>query len=211
MLFFSFLVLFKTKHSGLEKMCELRADDVTLITDWFAASWPDILTMSSDTHDHDGDGGERVIISETVDIVLLFTPAHDAENITGEDEYALHIQICRTKLLAVTVDQPIVFKKSAVQSGLVQPFLECILRSAEYQRVHPVCHCLEFTGEPTCFTCSTTAQVKEEECCVCLGNDKQRWITFASCGHQIHARCHVLLCEVSVRDCPVCLAMSDVY
>ena len=199
-----------------KKMCELRADDVTLILEWFADSWPDILKMSSDD-----DGGERVIISETVDIVLLYTPAHDTENITGEDEYALHIQICRTKLLAVTVDQPIIFKKSAVQSGLVQPLLECILRT-DYQRVHSVCQCLEFTGslafngEPTCYKCKTTAQIKDgdDECCaVCLGNEKQRWITFVGCGHEIHARCNTLLCEYSslVCRCPVCCSISDVF
>jgi len=193
-----------------KKMCELTADDVTLITEWFAMSWPVILHMSNSIDKNDG---KRVIISETVDIVLLFTSAIDSENITGEDEYLLHIQISRppTHQWAVTVDEPIVFKKSAVLTGQVQPFLELILRS-KYQHVFSVCSCLEFTGKPLCYTCTTTAQVHEDECCICLENEKQRWVTFAVCGHQIHARCHVLLCEHigEVTKCPLCLQKSDI-
>lgn len=191
-------------------MCELTADDITWITGWFAENWPTILKMSDSIHD---DKDMRVIISETVDIVLLFTSAKDSENITGEDEYALHIQISRPPAYqwAVTVDAPIVFKKSAALSALAQPFLELILRS-KYQRVFSVCSCLEFTGEPLCYKCSTLAQVQDNECCVCLENEKQRWITFLSCGHQIHAKCNVMLCEYFgvASYCPLCLQLSEI-
>ena len=191
-------------------MCELTAADVDGILKWFAGNWDVILRMKDENDDI------RAIISDLVDIILLYTPAYDSENVSNEDEYTLHIQIgayvYAETIWAVTVDTPIIFKKKAVKEGSALAFLETIL-SEKFQKAYLVCSCLEFTGD-CCYTCSLTAKQNAEECCVCLGNDKQRWVKYMSCGHQVHAACNTLLSHANpscVNQCPICLIVSAAF
>jgi hypothetical protein len=56
-----------------------------------------------------------------------------------------------------------------------------------------------------CKECWIFATTKDDRCCICLENEKERWTEMYRCTHSFHLRCAMKISgPVSFKKCPIC-------